>query len=418
MNLYPHQETISSKACKTLRDHGLVYLSMQVRTGKTMTALAAAEKFGATRVLFVTKKKAISSIEGDYELMCKNALASFGLTVINYESLHKIKGDFDLVIVDEAHNLGAFPKPSQRSRRVKKRVGKTPCILMSGTPSPESYSQLFHQFFVSAWSPWKEYKSFYQWERAGYVSKWQRMINGYPVNDYSKANKKKVWQDIRHLFISYTQKEAGFKNEVIENVLRVKFPGDIHSYYTSMDDEDVFFYGDKEAIASNAGDRMNKLSQLSGGSLIFNEDKSGDILTTVKADYIKRWFDAGEYTKIAILYKYKAEFKLLKQTFPNWTDQPEDFNSQKDCVFLGQIRSVQEGVNLKSADALVMYNISFSATSYWQSRARLQNIERDKPARVYWVFSDLGIEDYVYKAVKAKKKFTNSYYQRVAKRRY
>ena len=41
---------------------------MQTRTGKTLTALTAAENYGAKNVLFVTKKKAIDSIVSDYEL--------------------------------------------------------------------------------------------------------------------------------------------------------------------------------------------------------------------------------------------------------------------------------------------------------------------------------------------------------------
>ena len=36
---------------------------------------------------------------------------SFKITVINYESIHKIpQRGYDMVILDEAHSLGAFPK--------------------------------------------------------------------------------------------------------------------------------------------------------------------------------------------------------------------------------------------------------------------------------------------------------------------
>ena len=50
-----------------LLSHSILYLAMEVRTGKTLTLLNIAEKAGATSVLFVTKKKAMSSIEKDYE---------------------------------------------------------------------------------------------------------------------------------------------------------------------------------------------------------------------------------------------------------------------------------------------------------------------------------------------------------------
>ena len=59
--LRDYQIEISDRAAKALKYHKIAYLAMEVRTGKTMTALAAAYKFAASKVLFCTKKKAIIS---------------------------------------------------------------------------------------------------------------------------------------------------------------------------------------------------------------------------------------------------------------------------------------------------------------------------------------------------------------------
>ena len=87
---------------------------MEVRTGKTLTAFGICNRLVSVRnVLFVTKKKAISSILHDYSLHSH----SFNLEVINYESLHKIpKKKWDVIIIDEAHSLGAFPKKNKRCK--------------------------------------------------------------------------------------------------------------------------------------------------------------------------------------------------------------------------------------------------------------------------------------------------------------
>ena len=50
---------------KVIKDHGFLYLAMEVRTGKTLTSLSICSKLNAYNVLFVTKKKAISSIDPD-----------------------------------------------------------------------------------------------------------------------------------------------------------------------------------------------------------------------------------------------------------------------------------------------------------------------------------------------------------------
>ena len=67
--LREYQEQISKDASLILDKYGFVYLAMQVRTGKTHTALNIAHTRGKQNVLFVTKKKAIYSIQEDYDMI-------------------------------------------------------------------------------------------------------------------------------------------------------------------------------------------------------------------------------------------------------------------------------------------------------------------------------------------------------------
>jgi predicted helicase len=66
----PYQKEIIKRGSEVLREHGFVYLAMEVRTGKTLTSLGIAEEVGAENVLFLTKKKAISSITNDSNMLC------------------------------------------------------------------------------------------------------------------------------------------------------------------------------------------------------------------------------------------------------------------------------------------------------------------------------------------------------------
>ena len=120
MKFRDYQIQIINKATAVISKHRFVYLSMQVRTGKTLTSLGVAQKLNVSRALFVTKKKAISSIEDDYQKLNPQ----YNLTCINYESLHKVEGDFDFLVLDEAHTLGAYPKPSKRTKLVKELIKK------------------------------------------------------------------------------------------------------------------------------------------------------------------------------------------------------------------------------------------------------------------------------------------------------
>ncbi len=86
--LRDYQIEISDNAAAILKEKKIVYLAMQVRTGKTLTSLATAYKYGASKVLFVTKKKAISDIIDQFH----RAGFDIEIKVVNYESLHKYDG--------------------------------------------------------------------------------------------------------------------------------------------------------------------------------------------------------------------------------------------------------------------------------------------------------------------------------------
>ena len=214
-----YQKEIISQGVGTLKNNKFLYLAMEVRTGKTLTSLGICQKLHVNNVLFITKKKAISSIENDYELLNPE----YELTVINYESLHKTKQTkWDVVICDEAHGMGAFPKPSGRAKKVRNIILRSNpyVILLSGTPTPESYSQMYHQVYFIPNSPFAQYKNFYQFAKH-YVKVVQKKIGGMYINDYSKG-KIEIIEKMKPYTINFSQKLAGFKVQTNEHILEVE----------------------------------------------------------------------------------------------------------------------------------------------------------------------------------------------------
>lgn len=406
MKLREYQANIANQAANHLRVHHLAYLAMEVRTGKTFTALEAADLYLAKNVLFITKKKAIASIEEDYKALGP----AYKLTVTNYESVHKITGKFDLVIIDEAHCLGSYPKPSIRAKAIKVLCDGLPIIYLSGTPSPESYSQLYHQLWVSSYSPWKKYANFYKWANV-FVDKTTKRINGFTINDFSNAKIGRIKPVIELFMSSYTQLQAGFKQELREEILSVSMNPIIAQTINSLNKDKIALINGVEVLGDTPAKLLSKLHQLSSGTVI---DEAGGyhILDDSKAIAIR---DKFKDQKFAIFYVFKTELEMLKQTFPNWTDNPETFQSSTDKVFLGQFRSAREGVRLDTADMLIFFNMEFSYLSWEQARNRLQSKDRVKEAVLYVVQSDCGVERYVYDAVMGKTDFTLSYYGRARK---
>ena len=398
-----YQERLSSQAAKVLNNTKIVALVFEVRTGKTITSFLTADKVGAKSVLFITKKKVIISetILNDYHLVDP----SFELMQINYESVHKIKAkDYDLIILDESHNLGAFPKPSKRTKQIKQIVGNKKLILLSGTITPESYSQIYHQFWISEYTPFIE-KSFYKWAN-NYVNVSKKKRNGYDVNDYSNANGDLIRQMISKHVISFTQKEAGFTSKVNEHVLTVPMKKVTYDLVKKIEKDKVFVGSNGGVILADTPLKLlQKVMQLFSGTIKL-ENGTATTIDTSKGEFIKKRFKG---LKIGIFYKYKQELKLLQEVYGNeLTTDLKEFNTTDKNIAL-QIVSGREGISLKMADNLVYFNIDHSANSYWQSRDRMTTKERSVND-VFWIFSKGGIEEKIYKQVLQKKSFTTKHY--------
>lgn len=390
--LREYQSEAVTKGSDILKAKGLLILNYMVRLGKSHIALSIGSNY--SNVLFVTKLKAISSIEKDYA----TAGYTYPITIINYEQLHKHKSIYDLVIFDESHSLAAFPKPSIRTKQAK-RICANGCrvILMTGTLLPESNAQIFHQLFVSNYSPFRNYPNFYKWHNDFGTIKLKYTSYG-TSNDYSVVNYEKVIKYIQPIMLTYTQKEAGFVSEINEHFMTVEMKPSTYSIIDRLTKDLIIEAKAGVVLADTSVKLMQKVHQMYSGTVKFEDGNRIDFDDS-KAVAIKQRF-AGK--KIAIFYKFIAELDAIKKQF-DVTDNIDEFNNSNKTIAL-QIISGREGINLSSAEALVYYNIDFSAISYWQSRDRMTTINR-KRSDIFWVFAKDGIEWQIYKAVSKKKDF-------------
>ncbi len=403
--LRDYQIDIANQAFKILTDKKIVYISAQVRTGKSLMALETAKLYGANKVLFLTKKKAISSIIGDYNDF--NYSKHFSIEVMNDESMYKLLGDYDLIIHDEHHRFGAFPKPGAGTKLFKKMFGAKPMIFLSGTMTPESYSQIYHQFWVSGYSPFKQYINFYKWA-ADYVNIKLKNLGYAKVNDYSDAKYDLIYPIIKPYIITFTQEQSGFTTQVIEHIIPVEMQPVTYNVINRLRRDLVVTSSDGRTILADTSVKLQqKIHQLGSGTIKF-EDGSAKIIDYSKANVIKEKF--SDY-KIGIFYKYKEELTMLKEVFGDkLTTELEEFN-QTDKWIAYQYLSGREGINLSKADYLVMFSIDFSATTYFQARDRMTTKDRLNN-EIFWLLSTKTLDTKIYKAVMNKKSYTNTLFKK------
>jgi hypothetical protein len=279
-------------------------------------------------------------------------------------------------------------------------------ILLSGTPTPESYSQMYHQVYGIPNNPFNEFPSFYKFCSA-YVNITEKKINGLFIRDYSKGLQS-ILDKMKPYTINYTQLEAGFKVKTSEHVMHVELKDSTYKIIDKLK-KDLVVEGKEEVIlADTAVKLMMKLHQLYSGTIKF-ESGNSMVLDLTKAEFIKSQFATA---KIGIFYKFKEELNALIQVFgaENLTTDLSVFESTDKNIAL-QIVSGREGISLKQADCLVYYNIDFSATSYWQSKDRMTTKDR-LDNDVYWIFTKGGIENDIYKTVIKKKDYTINHFKK------
>lgn len=405
MQLRPHQIQKSKQLADIVKHHNIGYLQGEVRSGKTLTALNTAQLLNVYKVLVITKKKAMSSIRKDYDAFGFD----YDLNIINYESVHKLKpNEFDFVIYDECHSLSAFPKPSKRTRLCKKLFFKTPCILMTGTSAVESYSQYYHQFFVSAYSPFRRYGTFYKWAKE-YVTKKEMKLPTHTVIDYSDANVKAIDKVLNPYKVNMSQKDAGFVTQIKEHYLDVLTPKYISDLAKKLLKDRALEGKTGYVLGDTPAKLQSKVHQIVNGHVIIEQPNGKTkpvILSNYKAQFIKHAF---QNQKIAIFYYYQSELEILKKTFDNLTTDLEEFNNTYYNIAIQQ--NTTEGMNLSKADALVYFNLGFSGKNFIQSRDRMTVKDRTSND-IYFVCESFGMTSNILKAVQKKENFNSQQFMK------
>lgn len=421
-SLRSYQKQIVDNSISIISQYNFVYLCLAMRSGKNIISLAIANELSkhvkkSVYVLFITKVKAKNGLRSDFKLTGYSN--NIKLKITNYESLHKsikYKDKFDIVIVDESHNLGAFPTPSKRAELCKQfcSIDTVKVIYLTGSPVTESFLQLYHQFYILGDRNPFRFNSFEEFSKE-YCNTIFSKSSSSLIYTPNKKFSNKLDEIKSKYFQIRTQIENGFVRQAIDKIIKVTPTQELEKHISRMSNGGEIYYKGNIIKSVTRADKKMKTLQLCSGCIrhTINEDNVKYLtIDPFKAEYILNNFKGR---KKAIIYSYEAEGRLLKRYFPNWTSDQDIFQSGSDKVYIGQVKSCKEGVTLDTADALIFFSISPSGADYIQARERSMSKDRVNDCFVYWIFcdSDQSIEEQVYdKTIKEKKKLLDYFYKK------
>lgn len=437
----PYQHQIDkAKECESiLKEKGYVYLAGKPRSGKTLTSILIAESCNITNVLVLTKKAAIPG----WSKFIDNMKLKHKYTVTNYEQVGKWDNtkrkailklnpkDYQLVIIDESHNLGTVGKPSGRYKTIKSLCYKLPHIHLSGTAIVESPNSIYHQMSISKFNPFK-YKNFYDFFRR-YGLPYYIKAGGRDITQYDRY-KPELLNEIDKFTTYMTQEDAGIDSSVqaVDKIHYVELEPSTKKLYNTLQEDNIA----KIKLGMFAGSRVIEgrppISKLTGRittnpdnwvdepeelSLVCDtvmklrtslhmlesgvakiDDEYIELGNLEKVEYVKETF--GDTKGVGIMCHFIGERKLLERHFKNATIYSSSAHA--------------EGVDLSHLESFVIMSSDYSGSKFIQRRDRIVNINGSNTTVVNHILVKGGISEQVYKKVSKKEDFNNSTYVRRA----
>lgn len=377
--LMPHQQRAVMLAKPILKRFGLVYIFGQPRVGKSLISLQILREMppkAQGKLIVFTKKNAIAD-------WLKYASA-YDYEVTNYEQIVKLNpANYNAVIVDEAHNFSAFPRPTQRIKDFRKFCQNKPIIFLSGTPFVESPNSVYSQLSLSSYSPFKHFKNAYAYFGVFGISDY-KWINGQKVESYKKGI---LPQEVEKFIVKVTYDDAGFKYQNFDKLHLIKAP-QTHELIKQVRNDKIIIQGDLTMPLETISAELQATHRICGG--FYN----GVTLPQPKLRYLKRLIQAHEGERIAIMCYFVEEQAELTEIFKN-DSKISVFSSTKYC----------EGIDLSDFDFYILYSFGYSGAKFIQLRDRIVNLNKNKKTQVHILALQGEVDEWVYRCVSQKRNY-------------
>ena len=381
-------DTAQEAAVTHIYETGLTYLVGQMGSGKTITALTAAQELlddcVVKRVLIVAPLKVCMDVwpnEGakwdhihdDVAVACgsekeriKVLESKARIVCINFENLNWIFNvgryvglPFDMLIIDEVTKLKAG---GVAFKSLRKHLDKfTVRVAMTGTPVSESFEQLFYCVMaVDAGAAFGRNKT-------KFIQRYFNQVSDYDWDLKPDAPELMIeaMSDILIVLPDYVHTLPPLDERVVKFALGAALP-----VYKQLVRDSLL--GDN-VTADNAAVLTNKLAQAASG-FVYTDDGETMFIHDRKTSVIAGLLPDGE--SVVIVYQYKEELVRLREWFPDLlvladgADRLATFRRDGGLLALHP-KSAGHGLDLTRACHMVFYGPVWSSDLMRQTIARI-----------------------------------------------
>jgi SWI/SNF-related matrix-associated actin-dependent regulator 1 of chromatin subfamily A len=357
------------------------------------------------RSTFIAEGKKFST-EHDFVIVNYDILKNFhDKDPRNREDSELIKGDFDLVILDEAHMVSNAQ--AQRTKIINNFVKDIKRVwLLTGTPMtsrPMNYYNLLHIIESPVAQNWKAYAI--------------RYCQGYQFN----AGGRKVWNVTGASNLEELRERTSgqilrrLKEEVLDlpdKIISPVYLRIVSQEYKNLMGEYREWYKNNSEESSSLTVQFSKLMQVR--KLIANEKVSQTI------EFAENIIDQGK--KVIIFTNFTDTLQSIYQHFgksavyldgscSNSVRQQAVDRFQTDDkikVFVGNLKAAGVGLTLTAAEVVIMNDLSFVPAEHSQAEDRAYRFGQKSNVLVYYPIFENTIEKTIYDVLNKKKRIIST----------
>ncbi len=312
------------------------------------------------------------------------------------------KWPFDFVVIDESSSFK--DQGSQRFKALRKVARKFPrLLLLTGTPSPNSYLDLWAQFYLI--DPAILGPTFGGY-RDAYFSPDRRSrdrVFSYKIDPNAAAI---IEAKIAPYAMSLRAADYLDLPPKLDNVVRVAMsPAGRRAYDTLERDAVLQIVAEGGlVVGTNAAALTGKLAQAANGA-VYDESRDVHHLHDDKLDALEEIIDTAT-GPVLIAYAYKHDLARLRARFPTLVeigdamDTVERFNAGTIELFAGHPASMGHGLNLQGASStIVWFGLTWSNELHAQFNARLHRQGQTRPVIVNYLLADGTVDEDIFAAL-------------------
>jgi SNF2 family DNA or RNA helicase len=372
-----------------------------------------------------TKGLSIATVHGLPSTRIAALKPGADIYLINYENmiwltewLEDNKAPFDAIIWDESSKM---KNPSaRRFKRMKPLLYRFHRnLILSGTPSPKAYLDLWSQFYLL--DRGRRLESYVTRFRDMYFEQVHPMSYEYKLREGAAERIEKAIEDI-----TLSQSAVDHLDMPPRTVNRVlaPLPATLAEKYKILEKELFVRLGTLDVEAFNAAALSNKCLQFTAGVVYaaqtFNKDgkpepQRFESIHTTKLDALGDIIEGAQGQSVLVCFWYKSELAILRKAYPKAPTLDgatsaadavrlvDEWNAGTVPVMFAHPASAGHGLNLQAGGHILVFTtLPWSLELYQQTVARLHRQGQTHPVIVHHLICPGTVDEAVESSLSSK----------------